>query len=63
VKNFVIGASLVAVGVFYFHHVANYSRAPEPEEKQPGEIVVAKAPGGLLQERWPGATPTATRSR
>lgn len=64
-KSFVIGASLVAVGMWYIHHAVNYSRAPEPDEKNLGEIVIAKAPDGSLQGRWPGQapTPTATRSK
>jgi hypothetical protein len=66
VKNFVIGLSLVAVGAWYVHHTANYSRssrAPESVEKQSGEMVIANAPDGSLQERWPRATPTATMAR
>ena len=54
---------MVAVGIWYFQHAAHYSRPPDPDEKAQGEIVIAKAPDGSLQQRWPQATPTATRSR
>lgn len=52
-KNLLISASLVAVGVWYFHRVAQDRAHPAAPEEQPnGEIVVAKAPDGTLQNRW-----------
>jgi hypothetical protein len=64
VKNLLISVSLIAVGVWYFHRVMdNRANAPQPEEQQSGEIVVAKAPNGWLTERWKSPTPAASPSR
>jgi len=53
VKNLLISATLVAVGVWYLHHVGHHAPPPAPEEqKQTGEIVIAKAPDGTLTGRW-----------
>jgi hypothetical protein len=53
VKNLLISASLVAVGVWYFHRVADdRGHTTKPEEKPVGEIVIANAPDGSLKERW-----------
>jgi hypothetical protein len=53
VKNLLISLSLVAVGVWYFHRVAqDRAHLPGPEEQPSGEIVVANAPDGILQSRW-----------
>jgi hypothetical protein len=62
VKNFLIGATFVAVGVWYGERVVHY-RAHSSDEKPPGEIVIANAPDGSLQARWQSPTPTATRSK
>jgi hypothetical protein len=64
VKNLLISASLVAVGVWYFHQVIdNRAHAPQPQEQRSGDIVVAKAPNGWLNERWTSPTPAATIPR
>jgi hypothetical protein len=63
VKSFLIGATFVAVGVWYVGRVVHdRSDLPEPRDP-PGEIVIANAPDGTLQGRWPSATPTATHSQ
>jgi hypothetical protein len=52
-KNFLISASLVAVGVWYFHRVVqDRDHSSAPQEQPSGEIVVAGAPDGTLQGRW-----------
>jgi hypothetical protein len=64
VKNFLISASLVAIGAWYFHRVAEDRAHPVvPEEQSGGEIVVANAPDGTLQGRWGHTVPTPTPSR
>ncbi|HJT46180.1 MAG TPA: hypothetical protein VJ721_07910 [Chthoniobacterales bacterium] len=62
-KNFLISASLIAVGVWYFHRVMDdRTRGRVPEERPAGgEIVVAGAPDGTLQGRWPSPTPLPRR--
>jgi hypothetical protein len=53
VKNLLLSATLVAVGVWYLHHVAHHAASSAPEdERQTGEIVIAKAPDGTLIGRW-----------
>jgi len=53
VKNLLISASLVAVGVWYFHRVMDdRAHSAKPEETQAGEIVIANAPDGSLPGRW-----------
>jgi hypothetical protein len=53
VKNLLLSATLVAVGVWYLHHVGHHAASPAAEdEKQTGEIVIANAPDGTLTGRW-----------
>jgi hypothetical protein len=57
VKNLLISASLVAVGVWYFHRVSvDRAHLSNLDEQKSGEIVVAGAPDGTLQGRWPGSS-------
>jgi len=64
VKNFLISASLVAVGVWYFHRVSvDRTHLSNPDEQKSGEIVVANAPDGTLKGRWGNAARTPTPSR
>ena len=64
VKNFLISASLVAVGVWYFHRVSvDRANLSNLDEQKGGEIVVANAPDGTLRGRWGNAAPTLTASR
>jgi len=64
VKNFLLAASLVAAGAWYFHRAFDYhGHAAEPEERPSGEIIIAKAPDGSLQGRWQSPTPVPANSR
>jgi hypothetical protein len=63
VKNLVLGVSLVAAGAWCLHGVIDRARAPQPGEKQIGEIVVARAPDGSLRERWQSPTPVPVASK
>jgi hypothetical protein len=63
VKNLVLGLSLVTAGAWCLHGVVDRARAPHPEEKQIGEIVIARAPDGLLRERWQSPTPAPVTSK
>jgi hypothetical protein len=63
-KSFLISASLVAVGVIYFHRVIeDRSHLIQPDERQRGEIVIANAPDGTLRGRWPNPTPAPGSSK
>jgi hypothetical protein len=63
VKDLVLGVSLVAAGAWCLHGVIDRARAPQPEEKQVGEIVIARAPDGSLRERWQSPTPAPVTSK
>jgi hypothetical protein len=63
VKNLLLGASLVAGGVWCLHGVVVHTRARQFEEKQVGEIVIAQAPDGSLSGRWQGPTPGPVPSK
>ena len=64
VKNFLISASLVAVGVWYFHRVSvDRAHLSNPDEQKGGEIVVAGAPDGTLQGRWHPGSSTSPRPK
>jgi len=64
VKSLLISASLIAVGVWYFHRVADDRAHPtQPDEQKTGEIIVANAPDGLLRGRWQSPTPAARDSK
>jgi hypothetical protein len=63
VKSLVIAASLVAGGVWCLHGVVARTRVRQLEEKQVGDIVIARAPDGSLSGRWQGATPAPVPSK
>jgi len=57
-KSLILAASMIAIGAWYFHRVMDdRSQARTPEEAPSGEIVVAGAPDGSLQQRWHNSTP------
>ncbi|HUE40921.1 MAG TPA: hypothetical protein VMO75_03245 [Chthoniobacterales bacterium] len=63
-KNLLISASLVAVGVWYFHRVMDdRAHTTKPEEQQTGEIVIANGPDGTLRGRWQSPAPGPANSR
>ncbi|HLW35107.1 MAG TPA: hypothetical protein VKS98_05565 [Chthoniobacterales bacterium] len=61
-KNLLISASLVAVGVWYLHRVSeDRAHLSPPQEQSTGEIVVAAAPDGTLHGRWQTPPPPAKK--
>jgi hypothetical protein len=62
VKSLIIGVSLIAAGVWCFHHVI-VDRAAQSTEKQMGEIVIAKTSDGSLPARWQSSIPAPAPSK